>query len=87
MTEENLRKMITGASVAGTLLIVCLLAVLVFQWITIGVQNARAKKAQAEYEASLEIADELGGYLGYIQSELGKTDLAMQDGWKPADGK
>ena len=87
MTEEKLRKMITGATVAATLLVVCLLGVLVFQWITMGVQSRREKEAQARYEANLEIADELGGYLGYIQSELGKTDLAMQDGWKPADGK
>lgn len=85
MTEEKLRKMITGATVAGTLLIVCLLAVLVFQWVTMGVQSRREREAQAKYKANLEIAEELGGYLGYIQSELGKTDLAMQDGWKPAD--
>ena len=85
MTEEKLRKMITGGVVAGTLLIVCLIAVLVFQWVTMGVQSKREKQAQAKYEANLQIADELGGYLGYIQSELGKTDLAMQDGWKPAE--
>ncbi|MBQ8319933.1 MAG: hypothetical protein IJX81_03540 [Clostridia bacterium] len=86
MTEEKLRKMITGATVAATLLIVCLLAVLVFQWIKMGVQQRRYEEALAEQRANEQLVEELGGYLGYITSELGKTDLAMQDGWLPGGG-
>lgn len=86
MTEEKLRKMITGATVAATLFIVCLLAVLVYQWITMGVQARRERELKAKYEANLQIADELGSELGYFQSELGKFDLAMQGGYIPEDG-
>jgi mannose/fructose/N-acetylgalactosamine-specific phosphotransferase system component IID len=81
MTENKLRKMITGATVGATLLIACLLGVLVYQWIKIGVQANRLQKVEQELAANQQILDEKGSELGYFQSELGKIDEAMQDGW------
>ena len=86
MTEDKLRKMITGATVAATLIIFVFLAILVYQWVTMGVQARREREAQARYEANQQIANELGSELGYFQSELGKIDEAMQDGWTFEEG-
>ena len=86
MTEGRLKRMIAGATVFATLFIVCLLAVIVYQWITMGVQARREKELLAKYEANQQIANELGSELGYFQSELGKFDLAMQGGYVPEDG-
>ncbi len=41
MTEGKMRKTITAIVAATTLLLVILLSVLIFQWVTIGVQNKR----------------------------------------------
>ncbi len=41
MTEGKMRKTITAIAAATTLLLVILLSVLIYQWISIGVQNKR----------------------------------------------
>ena len=81
MTESKLRKMITGAAVGATLFIVCLLSVLVYQWITIGVKADRLHKLEQELATNQQILEDKIAELGYFQSELGKIDEAMQDGW------
>ena len=51
MTQEKLSRMITGIVVAATMFLVILFGVLVYQWITMGVQQRRINEAKAESEA------------------------------------
>ena len=81
MMVFKLVKMVIGATVGATLTIMCLFTVLVYQWITMGVQANRLQKVEQELAANQQILDEKGSELGYFQSELGKIDEAMQDGW------
>ena len=46
MTQEKLKRVVTAAAVAGTLVVVCLLAVLLYQVIHIAVLNKRIKNVQ-----------------------------------------
>ena len=46
MTEGKMRKTITAIASAATLLLVILLSVLIYQWVTISVQNKRIAEAQ-----------------------------------------
>ena len=55
MTQEKMRKIITACVSAGTLLLVVLLSVLIYQWIKIGVLNNKLKKAEAEEALLTEI--------------------------------
>ena len=81
MTENKLRKMITGVAVAATLLFVCFFAYMSFQFVRIGVLNNRLQKVEQELATNQQILEEKSSELGYFQSELGKIDEAMQDGW------
>ena len=81
MTQEKLRRIVTAAVVAGTALFVILLAVLVYQWVTIAVYNKRIEKVNGEIQALEEsiAADEES--LEYFDSDLGKFWLAMEKGF------
>ncbi len=57
MTQEQMAKRVTGIVVAATLFLVMLFAVLVYQWITIGVKQDRINKAEAE---SAALANDVG---------------------------
>ena len=81
MTQEKMRKLITAFTTAGTALLVFLLGVLVYQWITIGVKADRLHKLEQELATNQQILEDKSAELGYFQSELGKIDEAMQDGW------
>ena len=66
MTQEKLSRMVTGIVVAATLFLVVLFGVLVYQWITLGVQQRRMNAALAEWnqisaemEESREDLDEI----------------------------
>ena len=50
MTQEKLKRVVTAAAVAGTLVVVCLLAVLLYQVIHIAVLNKRIKNVQKEID-------------------------------------
>ena len=72
MTQEKMRKLITAFVAAGTALLVFLLGVLVYQWITIGVNARREKKIKAEiaqYEQQLANAE---NDLAYYESDYYK---------------
>ena len=59
MTQEKLSRMITGIVVAATLFLVILFGVLIYQWITMGVQQRRINEARAEAAALTEQYEEL----------------------------
>lgn len=46
MTQEKLKRVVTAAAVAGTLVVVCLLAVILYQVIKIVVLNNRIDKVE-----------------------------------------
>ena len=48
MTQDKMRKVITACVSAATVLLVALLSFLIYQWITIAVQNKRIDKLTAE---------------------------------------
>lgn len=81
MTQDKLRKIITASVVAGTALLVFLLAVLIYQWITLGVMNSRIAKAEQENKKWEEVIEEKKFDLEYYQSVMGKEWLAFQNGW------
>jgi cell division protein FtsL len=68
MTQEKLKRIVTAASVAGTVLIVCLLAVIVYQLVTMAVYDNRIKKTEQE------IAD-LQTQIAQCEDELEKEQL------------
>ena len=72
MTQEKMRKLITACVAAGTALLVFLLGVLAYQWITIGVNARREKKIKteiAQYEEQLKNAE---NDLDYYESDYYK---------------
>lgn len=81
MTQDKLRRMVTALTVAGTLLIVTLLGVLIFQWVKIGVQEHRKAELQAKYQAQQEINRELGEEFEFVTDDIGKMNEAMLQGW------
>ena len=48
MTQDKTRRIITAAVSAVTILIVCLLSFLIYQWISIAVKNDKIAKAEEE---------------------------------------
>lgn len=81
MTEEKMRKVITASVVAATALVIFLLAVLVYQWITIGVLNNRKAKLAEENATLMEQIEKGGETAEYFESIMGKEWLAFQEGF------
>ena len=86
LTEEKVRKIVTGATVAGVLLIVFLVAILIVQFVQIGVVNRR----RAEYDRQIEQYEALFES-GAAQEELLQLEetlrsLAIENGWEMPEG-
>lgn len=81
LTEEKVRKIVTGATVAGVLLIVFLVAILIVQFVQIGIVNQK----RAEYDALIEQYNEMiesgENSLELLQLEETLRSLAMENGW------
>ena len=80
MTQDKMRRTITAIAVAGTTLLVVLLAYLVYQWITIAVLNNRIEKAEenvADYETLNEQSE---SDLEYYESDFYKQLAAFKLG-------
>ena len=82
LTEEKVRMIVTGATVAGVLLIVFLVAILIVQFVQIGIVNQKG----AEYDALIEQYNEMiesgENSLEFLQLEVTLRRLAMENGWK-----
>ena len=70
MTEEKMRKVIAAIVSAVTVLLVTLLSVLIYQWVTIAVLNKRIKTVETEIAQLEEVVDMKKMDLEYYQSEL-----------------
>ena len=81
LTEEKVRKIVTGATVAGVLLIVFLVAILIVQFVQIGIVNQN----RAEYDALIEQYNEMiesgENSLELLELEETLRSLAMENGW------
>ena len=81
LTEEKVRKIVTGATVAGVLLIVFLVAILIVQFVQIGIVNQK----RAEYDALIEQYNEMiesgENSLELLELEETLRSLAMENGW------
>lgn len=81
LTEEKVRKIVTGATVAGVLLMVFLVAILIVQFVQIGIVNQK----RAEYDALIEQYNEMiesgENSLELLELEETLRSLAMENGW------
>ncbi len=86
LTEEKVRKIVTGATVAGVLLIVFLVAILIVQFVQIGVVNRR----RAEYDRQIEQYEALiesgAAQEELLQLEETLRSLAIENGWEMPEG-
>lgn len=87
MTQEKMRNLITAIAVAATTLLVLLLAVLVYQWITIGVLSGRENRLEEENAYYQQIIDEGKMDAEFYESSVGKEWLAILNGWSHPEGK
>jgi len=76
MTQEKLKRIVTAAAVAGTLLIVSLLGVIVYQLIEGAILDKRISDAEKEKARLEKVIEQKEGDLYYFESELGLNDLA-----------
>ncbi len=86
LTEEKVRNIVTGATVAGVLLIVFLVAILIVQFVQIGVVNRR----RAEYDRQIEQYEALiesgAAQEELLQLEETLRSLAIENGWEMPEG-
>ena len=72
MTQEKLGKIITAIAVAMTTLLLVLLSVLIYQWITIGVHKKRIDKVKSEIAYYEQLNETAQNDLDYYSSDLYK---------------
>ena len=70
MTQEKLSRIVTAAAVAGTILIVCLLAVIGYQIVKIIVLNNRIDKVEEDIASYEEMNQQNQNNLEYYLSDL-----------------
>ena len=78
MTQDKMRKVITACVSAATVLLVALLSFLIYQWITIAVQNKRIDKLTAEITRLEEIIAMDKKDLEYYQSVFFLNQKALE---------
>ena len=78
MTQDKMRKVITACVSAATVLLVALLSFLIYQWITIAVQNKRIDKLTAEITRLEEIIAMDKKDLEYYQSVFYLNQKALE---------
>lgn len=85
MTQEKMRKLIVACAVAGTLFLVLLLSVLIYQWIRIGVLNGRIQEIEQENARLEETIAQGTKDAEYYESIMGQEWLAFQNGFVRPD--
>lgn len=80
MTQDKMRRTITAIAVAGTTLLVVLLAYLVYQWITIAVLNNRIEKAEEDIAYYETLNEQSESDLEYYESDFYKQLAAFKLG-------
>jgi hypothetical protein len=85
MSDEKLKRTVTGMIVAGTVLILVLLLVIIYQFICMGVKRAQIKKYQEEIARYEQMAEQLGDDWSYYSSDYAKWKAAQQYGYSDED--
>lgn len=81
MPEEKTKRIAIAAIVAGVLVVLFLVAVLIVQFVKIGVANAERARLQAEIEHYEQLVEQQREDLEYYESELGMYHQALEQGW------
>jgi len=82
MTEGKMRKTITAIVSAATLLLVSLLSVLIYQWVTISVQNKRIDAAQERVDYWTQVNEGHEDDLEFYESDIYKEWAAYKLGYE-----
>lgn len=81
MPEEKLKKLVTAVVIAGTLLVVLLLGVILYQFISMGVKSGQIRSMEEqrqEYEAQIE---DLQDQLDVYGTDKKQEDIAREHGY------
>ena len=81
MSEQKLKKTVAGMFVAGTLLVVILLGVMLYQFVSMGLksaQKAALEKEIAQYEEKIQVLDK---DLDYYESDYYKELMGRAQGY------
>ncbi len=81
MPEEKAKRIAVAAIVAGVLMVLFLIAVLIVQFVKIGVANSERARLQAEIERYEQLVEQQREDLEYYESELGMYHQALEQGW------
>ena len=87
MTEDKIRRMVTGIVVAATALIVTLLIILSSNIVTMCVQNNRMQELADERVRLEQLIDEGREDVDYYKSDLGIDQLLFEQGFVDANKK
>ena len=71
LTDEKVRKVAVGATVAGVLLVLFLIVILIVQFVQIGVANAQSPRLHVDIAKYEQMFEEGEGDLDFYQSGLG----------------
>ena len=78
MTQEKMRKVIAACVSAATVLLVTLLSVLIYQWVTISIYNKRIVSAEEEVAYWTELRDNALTEEEYLKSDLFLRRAALE---------
>ena len=81
MPENKLKRMIVGVTIAGTLLLVVLFSVIIYQFVSMGVKSHQIDKMQEEIESFEQIKDKLGEDLEWYTTDEYKEWIARTHGY------
>ncbi len=87
MSEDKMRRIVTGGAVGATALIVALLVFLVPNIVTLCVQNNRMQELAAEKARYEQLIEEGNAKVDYFKSDIGLGQLAFQQGFVDANKK
>ena len=86
LTEEKMRKIAAGATVAGVLLVLFLIVILIIQFVQMGVANAQSSHLSDEIDRYTELLEKGEQDLEFYKTQNGLYYLALQQGWQtPSD--
>ncbi len=81
LTDEKVKKIAVGATVAGVLLVIFLVVILIIQFVQIGVANAQSRRLDEEIAKYEQMIEDGQGNLEFYQSEEALYWLAVERGW------
>ncbi len=87
MTEEKLKKTVVGMVVAGTVLVVLLLCVMLYQFVSMGVKQAQINSLNAQIQEYEEKKAKLEEEYGIVLGDEYKEKLAFLWGYVHPDTK